>query len=319
MFSPTAGARIAAAFGLGGRPRLEGPVAHGRRGEVWSLTTDSGRYAVKATYQPMPADRAQRDAAYQDHIRAAGVPMPAVIRTPEGEVCVEVDGRSVRVYEWVDVAEPERDLDPVAVGTLLAAVHAQAPLALGPVREWFCEPVGEAAWQEIVSALRTADAPFVDRVAALVPQFVALERSFEAPEDLRTCHCDLWSDNLRATPDGGLVLLDWENCGPESPSQELGLVVFEFGHGDPHRMLALYAAYLRAGGPGRLGRAADLTMVGSACEHLAADGCRRWLAAYDQIERATSESLVRWLLDDPVTPATVTDILGAVAGIPVSA
>lgn len=315
MFGPTAGLRIARAFDLGAHPRLAGPVANGRRGEVWQLTTDTGRYAVKVSFTPVPPEASERDAAFQDHVRAAGLPMPAIIRTPAGAVSAVVEGRAVRVYAWVDVLEADRALDPVAVGTLLARIHQVEEPARGAVRDWFCRPVGEDTWSGIVEQLKAADAPFVERIVALVPQFLALERSFEPPEDVRVCHCDLWSDNLRATPDGDLVLLDWENCGPESPSQELGLVIFEFGLGDPQRMLALYAAYLRAGGPGRLSRPSDLTMVGSACEHLAEDGCRRWLAARDPVEREATESLVDWLLDDPVTPATVTDILGAVAGL----
>lgn len=315
MFGPAAGRRIAQAFGLGEQPHLEGPVAHGRRGAVWQLTTAAGRYAVKVTFEPVAPEDIERDAAFQDRVRAAGVPMPAVVRTPAGQVNALVEGHPVRVYEWVDVLDADRALDPVAVGALLARIHQVELPATGAVRDWFCRPVGPDAWTGIVESLKAADAPFVDRVTALVPQFLSLERSFEDPTELRVCHCDLWSDNLRATPDGGLVLLDWENCGPESPSHELGLVVFEFGLGNPDRMLALYAAYLRAGGPGRISRPGDLTMVGSACEHLAEDGCRRWLAAADPVEREASESLVEWLLDDPVTPATVVDILGAVAGL----
>ena len=33
------------------------------------------------------------------------------------------------------------------------------------------------------------------------------------------------------------MLLDWESAGPESPSHELGMVIFEYGLGDPSRML----------------------------------------------------------------------------------
>lgn len=52
VFGPTAGVRIATAYGLGTQARLVGPVAHGRRGEVWQLTTATGRYAVKVSFQP---------------------------------------------------------------------------------------------------------------------------------------------------------------------------------------------------------------------------------------------------------------------------
>ena len=66
MFGPTAGVRIAAAFGLGAQARLTGPVAHGRRGQVWVLETSTGRYAVKTSFQSTPPEAAERDAAFQD-------------------------------------------------------------------------------------------------------------------------------------------------------------------------------------------------------------------------------------------------------------
>ncbi len=315
MLGPDSAERIARAFGLGGGARLYGPVDRGRRGEVWQLTTNNGRYAVKTPYEPTSPARVARDAAYQDKVRAAGVPMPEVIRTPEGEVLVEIDGRQVRVYEWIDMLAPDRNLDPVAVGTLLAKVHQVFIPSPEPVREWFTQPVGAEAWAEVIEALRAQEAPFADQVAALVPQFIALERAFEQPEEVTMCHCDLWVDNLRRTPNGDLVVLDWENCGPESPSHELGLVVFEYGLGNHARMLDLYAAYLLAGGPGRLGRAGDLTMVGAACAHLAEESCRQWLAAETEVERAAGAELVTWLLSEPVTPAVVHDLLDAVAGL----
>ena len=66
------------------------------------------------------------------------------------------------------------------------------------------------------------------------------------------CHLDLWADNVRGTPDGGICVIDWDNAGPGDPSRELALVLFEFGRGRPDRLETLYAAYLAAGGPGRV-------------------------------------------------------------------
>ena len=57
----------------------------------------------------------------------------------------------------------------------------------------------------------------------------------EPPKDLQICHCDLWADNVRTTPTGGVCVIDWENCGPADPSQELCMVLFEFALGDPDR------------------------------------------------------------------------------------
>jgi thiamine kinase-like enzyme len=57
--------------------------------------------------------------------------------------------------------------------------------------------------------------------------------------ELRTCHRDLFADNVLGTEAGGLCVIDWENCGLADPSQELGLVAFDFGAGDPDRRKTL--------------------------------------------------------------------------------
>ena len=40
-------------------------------------------------------------------------------------------------------------------------------------------------------------------------------------------------------------MIDWENTGLADTSQELGLVLFEFGCGEPERARALYGSYQR--------------------------------------------------------------------------
>ena len=59
-------------------------------------------------------------------------------------------------------------------------------------------------------------------------------------------------DNVRRTPGGGLVVLDWANSEPGEVNGELGCARFEYGLGQADRMRTLYAAYLAAGGPGRV-------------------------------------------------------------------
>lgn len=52
--------------------------------------------------------------------------MPQVRRTTEGRVFATVDGRQVRVYEWVDLLGPNPCLDPALVGAVVAAMHQWA-------------------------------------------------------------------------------------------------------------------------------------------------------------------------------------------------
>ena len=74
------------------------------------------------------------------------------------------------------------------------------------------------------------------------------------------------------------------------------------------------AAYLDAGGPGRLTDRADLTMLVAQLGNIARVGCERWLASSTDQERARNADWVSEFLDEPVTLETVDRILLAVNG-----
>jgi len=232
MLTPASGPGIAAAFGLGGSAVLTGPVARGEQGQVWRLETERGRYAVKDVFDEVDAAAATADAAYQDVVRAAGVPMPAVLRSTDDRVLVEVDGQPVRVYAWVDVLPRDRRLDPAVVGRVVAQVHRAVVPADEPMSGWYADPVGADRWHDLVGRLRRGRAPFADDLASLVPQILAVEEVLEPGRATQWCHLDLWADNVVATPSSGVVVLDWENSGPGSPSHELAAVLVEFGDGE---------------------------------------------------------------------------------------
>jgi hypothetical protein len=159
-----------------------------------------------------------------------------------------------------------------------------------------------------------AGAPFVDQLAALVPAVLEAETILTAPRRVQLCHRDLWADNVRGTPEGGPVVLDWENSGPGDVNGELGCAVFEYGLGEPGRMRALHTAYHDAGGPGRLAERGDLTMLVAQTGNIARIGCERWLASSTDGERASNAAWVAEFLNEPVTVETVDRILHAVSG-----
>src|SRR4051794_37378354 len=99
VLDQTCGGVIAERFGLGAHASLNGPVAFGRLGEIWQLDAEGGRFAVKRAQFAVSVEAAELDAAYQERVRVAGVPMPAVIRAVEGSVLSDVGGDQVRVYE----------------------------------------------------------------------------------------------------------------------------------------------------------------------------------------------------------------------------
>ena len=253
------------------------------------------------------------DAAYQDAVRAAGLPMPEVRRAVDGRVLVEVDGAPVRVYRWVDVLDRDRGLDPGDIGRLLARIHGAVQPADEPMPGWYVDPVGAERWEALVSRLHDAGAPFAAELGALMPDILAAEELLEPVRATQLCHLDLWSDNVRRTPEGGLMVLDWENSGPGHPSRELGCAVFEFGLGEPDRVAALHRAYVVAGGPGRLTQPGDFTMLVAQLGHITEIGCERWLMSTTDAERRHNEAWVRESVDDPVTSATIESMLAAVS------
>ena len=314
MLDATRGDLVAERFGLGDHASLAGPVAFGRLGEIWQLVAERGRFAVKHARFAVSSEDAEVDAAFQESVRRTGVPMPAVVRAVDGAVVADVGGDHVRVYEWVDVLPADRRLDPRELGQVLAAIHAVVVTTDEPVDGWYVDPVGAETWQELLVRLRTAGAPFVDRFEALLPDVCDAEGILVPPRRAQVCHRDLWADNVRRTPGGGLVVLDWENSGPGDVNGELGCAVFEYGLGQPDRMRTLYAAYLDAGGPGRLTRRGDLTMLVAQLGHIAQVGCERWLASSTDQERARNADWVSEFLDEPVTVEAIDRILLAVNG-----
>lgn len=303
---------VAERFGLGEGASLEGPVAHGHLGEIWRLVTQRGRFAVKESLFEVVAEEAEVDAAYQDVVRQAGVPMPAVVRTVDGAVVADIGHSQVRVYDWVDVMPVDRRLDVGEVGRLLAAIHAVVVPTDEPVMGWYVDPIGAVTWRDLVERLRGAAAPFAERLAALLPDLVETETILVAPRRVQVCHRDLWADNLRGAPGGGLVVLDWENCGPGDVNGELGCALVEYGLGDPHRMRTLHDAYLAAGGPGRITDRGDLTMAVAQLSHIGQTGCERWLSSSTDLEREANADWVEEFLGEPVTLETVDRILDAV-------
>jgi len=307
--------RIAGTYGCGAGAELRGPVARGEQGEIWQLVTPAGTWAVKLLYEDQDPAEAQADAVYQGSVRRTGVPMPAVRRTVDGGILCVVDGTLVRVYEWVDVLEPDPSIDPASVGALVAAIHGVRSLCpTRPVDPWYIEPVGAERWDEIVEALVAKEAPFATDLAVLRDEQVALEGLLSPPRDLQVCHRDLWADNVRGTPSGGLCVIDWENGGLADPNQELGIALFEFGLGDAARERALYKGYLDGGGRGRIEGPGDFSMLIAQLAHLTEWACVRWLeAGASESERLRAAARVREQTSRPLTIEVVRNMLDALA------
>lgn len=311
MLSLSDAERVAVRFGLGRDAVISGPVARGELGQVWCIDTSQGRSAVKEPFDAPSPDEAADDARYQGVVRAAGVPMPAMVRTIDGDVTADVGSAVVRVYEWVDLKSLNRRLDPAAVGRLVASIHRVRQHGRSPVHWWYTEAVGAVRWDALVMELAAAGAPFAPTLAAQRDELVAVEALLEAPSNLQTCHRDLFADNILRTAAGGLCVIDWENSGLADPSQELAVVLIEFACGDVDRARRIYEAYVDADGPGRLERPGDFSMAVAQLGHLGERACRLWLDPTQ--DRARSTARVEEFLGEPITRQLIHCLLDAIA------
>ena len=303
---------IAHVYSLGGRPRLTGTVERGEQGQVWQLETERGMWAVKTAFG-LPEELDGEDADFQSAAHAADVPVPAVARTQTGDVFAVIGGVHVRAYEWVEICPPDRTLDPAEVGRVVAAMHRVAYDGRRPEEPWYTDPVGGDVWDDLIGDLAAAGAPFAGDMAAIRDDLVAVEALIEPARELRTCHRDLWADNLRPTRAGGMCVIDWENCGLADPGQELSGVLFEFWGRDPDRARALHREYRRSGGPGRVDRRGSFSMTIAQLNHITELSCRAWLdPSESDEERRRQAGRVAECTDDPLTVGVIDAILDAV-------
>ena len=306
---------VADAFELGRASSLSEPVARGELGEIRRLETDHGTWAVKQELEPLEADEVAElevSAAYHRACWEAGIPTPEPIRAASGLFLTEVSREHVRVYRWVDLENPDTGLDPAALGALLARLHAVPAPARGDVHEWFEAPVGAREWKGVLKASRAAGAPYADRLAELLPHLVEVESILTPMDGVQTCHLDLWSDNLRRTPDGVLCVIDFDNCGAADPGRELAMLLFEFGRGDADRWRALEAAYREAGGPGRVTGRESLALTVAQLHHIGHRHITMWVAARDDEARARSLAGVEEFLSEPLLLPDVDRLVAAV-------
>ncbi|HUP17184.1 MAG TPA: phosphotransferase [Acidimicrobiia bacterium] len=308
--------RIAAAFGLSDAVADLVPAARGEQGQIWRLDTESGSYAIKESFEPQSEAEAAADVAFQEAVLAGSkISMPRPIRTTSGSVLATVADRRVRVYEWIDLLPTDYSFDVAVVGETIAAIHRVRHEPARPIHPWYTEPVGVAAWHDLSRRVTSSKAHFADAFAAHIPTLTALEALLEPRQNLQNCHRDLFADNILPMAQGGLCVIDWENCGLEDPVQELGVVVFDFTMGNPEGSRRLHDAYVDAGGPGRLSGRGDFSMLIAQFGHFFESAAKEWLNP-ESSEEDREHALGRFneLFATPLTLDRIDEFLDAVSG-----
>ena len=315
MLTPADRDAIAAVFDLGTARRFIGPVARGVLGQIWRLETDRGPWAVKEWFEAPDAAEIEAGSAFQVAAMAYGVPAPPVIRSIQGDLLALVDGVVVAVQGWVDLRERDPMIDATSVGSVLAALH-HVPFDNGqPLDAWYTEAIGSDRWNELADSLLAAGAPFAEQLESMVDELGALDELVVPPRDLRTCHRDLWADNVRATTTGTLCVIDWEDCGLADPSMELALVLFEFAGTDVGRARHVMDAYVREGGPGRIADAGAFSMSIAQIGHIAVRACEEWLdPEASEEDRGLASQAFQEFAGLPLTRAVIDRLVEAVAG-----
>ncbi|MFI9847841.1 aminoglycoside phosphotransferase family protein [Nonomuraea sp. NPDC051941] len=293
---------VARAYGLG---EPVGPAVYAARGElgrIWRLDTGRGSWAVKELLVPAEESAARQDAAFQLAAGKAGVRLPRHVMTAEGDVLL--DGRW-RVYEWVDLV-PGETVTAAELGMVTAGLHGVGHPATGAVAPWFSEPVGRDAWEELAAA-GGEWAPTLERALA---DLVALDSLVASPgSSITTCHRDVNVENVCRAADGGVIVLDWENCGPARPAFELAGILVDL---PLEEAVAAYRAYRGAGGPAVVAEPADFSMAIVVQGHLLEFYARRALSPEESEEnRGRARARLHAMLDRPLTPERIDRILAA--------
>ena len=304
---------VAAEFGLGEVVAHEGSTGRGESGFVSRLTTSTGTWAVKQLIEPQIEAEVREDVEFVAAARASGVPAPEMLTTRSGTVLLDIDGQQVRVSEWVDLREVDPDARP-GLGRHDARRLHRTPFAGSRGEDpWYRAAVGAPRWDELVSALTAAGATFSDDLAAMRDELVALEQLLVDPHDLRTCHRDLFPENLRGTASGSVCVIDWDEHGLAGASQELAFVVWGFTCGRSDRAREIVQSYAARGGPGRVHSPGDFTMLIATLGHINERACARWLDHRPgEPERDRMAALFGESVADPITRQTIEELLDAV-------
>ena len=301
-------------------------AARGEQGRIWRLQTSRGSWAVKELLFPVEEQQAARDVEFQLAARSAGIPLPMPRRTRDGQVVLPADraaaARAIRVYQWADLA-PDQVVTPAEVGAVTASLHLlEREAEPGPVEAWFSEPLGESAWADLLDDARRGGAPWEAALGRWLPDLIALDGAVSPPDPARTmtCHRDINIENIRCSADGGVVVLDWENCGPAEPARELATVICDLATElSPDAAQVGYAAYLASEGPERLDSVGDFAMAAAAQGHLLQFYSRRALDAGESAENKTrSAKRLHDMLSQPLTLAWagyLLDLIGSQAAL----
>lgn len=211
--------------------------------ENTSILVESGndKY-VMTVLERRDSSSATAYAAFLRSLGSNGLPVPSLMELRRGGFVALVRGRPVLLAEFIDGAH-HRQLSAglvAEVGAALGNLHASSIVCPFPayIR------LGESELETIESfsdrSFSTWLIDMYERVASVIDW-----RAAHVPT-----HGDPFPENVIAVPDGGIVMIDWDDCAQDLPLVDLGMAMlglcFEGDRLCRERLTSLLAGYRRA-------------------------------------------------------------------------
>jgi hypothetical protein len=280
---------------------------------VWRLLTSNGTWAVKEPFEPKSEAEFREEAEIQETARDAGIPAPEVLRSADGNVSLVVGDVRICVFGWVDVLERDPNLDPVAVGRIVASIHRVPFPEIRGEDPCYREPITSDRWQELRDDLKAAGRRSRTNSRPTAPNWLCSERSSNRRPCSRPAIGIFGRTTSARPPMVGSASWTGRTSGSPTPSQELCLVLFEFGAGEAERARDIYRAYVETGGPGRVTGRRTFSMLIAQLGHIGEAGCEQWLTAEaSSPEREHAATWVGEFLEQPLSIDAIDRILDAI-------
>ena len=219
------------------------PFYEQRDRAVYRVDRSGGSPWVLRLFEPeRPATRTVGDAAVLRYLELHRVPAERLVRAADGSPTVTLGEQSALVTGFVPGGRPDRSPATLRrLGEAVGRLHALRPVP--PADLFLTRTAGSEPAQDLAAARA-----WLDGVAGMVPPahraaYDAVAAAVEAtrvPADLPRglTHNDRHLGNAHRTPDGQVVLFDWEGAGQGTLAAALGWLLFSCAvaaPGDPPR------------------------------------------------------------------------------------
>jgi Ser/Thr protein kinase RdoA (MazF antagonist) len=322
---PALARAIAERYGLGEPGPMRSLARPDESGRRWSLETDRGRWAVRTMDTWIAIVDIETEVALQTAAAAAGVVLPAPVRSRDGAITESIDGHTWRVYEWLGsgppLSAPASAAVTAQVGAVLATLHGLA-LPVDRISPWHAMRFASMSWPELAEAAQAGRAAWAAVLTNAVPTLVELDSvGAEAePSPPVLSHNSFGPGMARLGTDGRLIVVGWEHAGGQPPAWELANALMDWAANPSGGINAAGARALAAGYRDVAGSlpALDLAAFRGAVNSLAnyvSGQIHVALDAKTDEDRRYADRNMRHLLTHLPTRATLERLLDATAAV----